>query len=146
MCYASILQEGCKCESHFMRSGRNSQRNLRNRSFTAHGLARYLTIKNDVTKTDEKNRKRHHCCLFVVLASALESALCQTVRSLSLTCKWSFKTLGAQHWCCMVRDSRWLLIDVFGYGRQTQRKSSCEAHANPYSKTSAVNIKNNTKH
>jgi hypothetical protein len=50
MCYGSILQEGCECEGHFMRSGRNSQRNIRNRSFTAHGLARYLTIMNDFNK------------------------------------------------------------------------------------------------
>jgi hypothetical protein len=40
-----------------MRSGRNSQRNIRNRSFTAHGLAMYLTIKNDFTKTVETKSK-----------------------------------------------------------------------------------------
>jgi hypothetical protein len=57
MCYGSILQKGCECEGHFMRSGRNSQRNIRNRCFTAHGLARYLTIKNDCKQTDETRSK-----------------------------------------------------------------------------------------
>ena len=53
VCFGEILQEGCECEGHFMRSDRNSQRKIRNRSFTAHGLARYITIKIEFTETDE---------------------------------------------------------------------------------------------
>ena len=83
-----------------MRSGRNSQRNIRNRSFTAHGLDRYLTIKNDSKTSCGKIECGFHCHVFIPLSATRISALCESVGSLSLNCKWPAQTTmrKAQMW------------------------------------------------